>query len=122
MHSYSYKKSKSRYHDEKNSRVHEYPTSPDAWFYRRRRRRPPLPFSIKRKSDTPLRIKQRDFLIPPPHQALELLTARVHVLLHLLRGSWEIVLIERLGNLLKSATAEIVGETDQGVQLILVNL
>lgn len=46
----------------------------------------------------------------------------MHVLFHLFCCTFEIIIVERLGNFFHAAAAQIEAETDQGIELVVIEL
>lgn len=68
------------------------------------------------------RVEEIHLRLPPPHQPLKDVATGIHVLLHLHRGAREIVGVERLCDVGQISAAEVEGEADQSVELVLVDL
>ena len=69
-----------------------------------------------------LGVEQFHLRIPPSNQAGQYVAARMNVLLHVRGRTGKVVLVQIVCDLPQVAAAEVEGETDEGVELILIEL
>lgn len=69
-----------------------------------------------------LRVEEINFRLSPPYQALQHLPSSVCIFLHLGRSAREVIVVQGVCDIGQVSAAEVVGEADEGIELILVYL
>lgn len=67
-------------------------------------------------------VEQGNLLVPPPHKTLQPLASSIDIQLHLSSETSKVPTIEKGRDVIEIAAAEIEGEADTGVELVLVQL